>query len=151
MKRYMLLVLIIPILVIGQNSDRKQLSSEMVKDRLERAVKDGKLTQTQADLRYNAFLNKEENQTRSSNRGSRTPRPLDIAKLEEIKTLLANNNFSVGQIEKVLPIIPRIMYLAMNEQNKNNSKERIINYCKEEIGLNDNQIEYLIRLPQFIK
>lgn len=151
MKRYMLLVLIIPILVIGQNSDRKQLSSEMVKDRLERAVKDGKLTQTQADLRYNAFLNREENQTRSSNRGSRTPRPLDIAKLEEIKTLLANNNFSVGQIEKVLPIIPRIMYLAMNEQNKNNSKERIINYCKEEIGLNDNQIEYLIRLPQFIK
>ena len=151
MKRYMLLVLIIPILVIGQNSDRKQLSSEMVKDRLERAVKDGKLTQTQADLRYNAFLNREENQTRSSNRGSRTPRPLDIAKLEEIKTLLANNNFSVGQIEKVLPIIPRIMYLAMNEQNKNNSKERIINYCKEEIGLNDNQIEYLIRLPQLIK
>ena len=151
MKRYMLLVLIIPILVIGQNSDRKQLSSEMVKDRLERAVKDGKLTQTQADLRYNAFLNKEENQTRSSNRGSRTPRPLDIAKLEEIKTLLANNNFSVGQIEKVLPIIPRIMYLAMNEQNKNNSKERIMNYCKEEIGLNDNQIEYLIRLPQLIK
>tara|TARA_B100000427_G_C15474842_1_gene580281 strand:- start:554 stop:1009 length:456 start_codon:yes stop_codon:yes gene_type:complete len=151
MKRYMLLVLIIPILVIGQNSDRKQLSSEMVKDRLERAVKDGKLTQTQADLRYNAFLNREENQTRSSNRGSRTPRPLDIAKLEEIKILLANNNFSVGQIEKVLPIIPRIMYLAMNEQNKNNSKERIINYCKEEIGLNDNQIEYLIRLPQFIK
>ena len=110
MKRYMLLVLIIPILVIGQNSDRKQLSSEMVKDRLERAVKDGKLTQAQADLRYNAFLNREENQTRSSNRGSRTPRPLDIAKLEEIKTLLANNNFSVGQIEKVLPIIPRIMY-----------------------------------------
>ena len=151
MKRYMLLVIIIPILVIGQNSDRRQLSSEMVKDRLEQAVKDGKLTQTQADLRYNAFLNREENQTRSSNRGSRTPRPLDIAKLEEIKTLLANNNFSVGQIEKVLPIIPRIMYLAMNEQNKNNSKERIMNYCKEEIGLNDNQIEYLIRLPQLIK
>ena len=39
----------------------------------------------------------------------------------------------------------------MNEQNKNNSKERIMNYCKEEIGLNDNQIEYLIRLPQLIK
>ena len=151
MKRYMLLVIIIPILVIGQNSDRRQLSSEMVKDRLEQAVKDGKLTQIQADLRYNAFLNREENQTRSSNRGSRAPRPLDIAKLEEIKTLLANNNFSIGQIEKVLPIVPRIMYLAMNEQNKNNSKERIMNYCKEEIGLNDNQIDYLIRLPQFIK
>ena len=151
MKRYMLLVIIIPILVIGQNSDRRQLSSKMVKDRLEQAVKDGKLTQIQADLRYNAFLNREENQTRSSNRGSRTPRPLDIAKLEEIKTLLANKNFSIGQIEKVLPIVPRIMYLAMNEQNKNNSKERIMYYCKEEIGLNDNQIDYLIRLPQFIK
>ena len=132
MKLNTLLLIILSSLLIGQNQTGRERTPEMVKVRLKKAVNDGKITQEQADQRYKSFLSRNDYQQKS---------------LNDAKLLLEENKFSPIEVEKILSVMPRVIYLKNNEHNKNNSKDRLINYFKTEIGLNDEQIEFIFSIP----
>lgn len=132
MKLNIFLLMILTSLLIGQNQTGRERTPEMVKVRLKKAVKDGKITQEQADQRYKSFLSRNDYQQKS---------------LNDAKLLLEQNQFSSIEVEKILRVMPRVIYLKNNEHNKNNSKDRLINYFKTEIGLNDEQIEFIFSIP----
>ena len=132
MKLNIFLLMILTSLLIGQNQTGRERTPEMVKVRLKKAVEDGKITQEQADQRYKSFLSRNDYQQKS---------------LNDAKLLLEQNKFSSIEVEKILRVMPRVIYLKNNEHNKNNSKDRLINYFKTEIGLNDEQIEFIFSIP----
>jgi len=131
MKLNIFLLMILTSLLIGQNQTGRERTPEMVKVRLKKAVEDGKITQEQADQRYKSFLSRNDYQQKS---------------LNDAKLLLEQNKFSSIEVEKILRVMPRVIYLKNNEHNKNNSKDRLINYFKTEIGLNDEQIEFIFSI-----
>ena len=152
----MKLVFLVPIisLLLSQNqfktnSNQNDRGYKYHSIRIEAAVKQGDITRDQADQRYRDL---EERLRSSGGRGARSNdisshfKRLGINNLEKIEKNLLQNGIEESQLEAVLGGMIRVVHRMKKNQNSFVLNSRIIQYFKDECGLDSNQIDYIEKL-----
>jgi hypothetical protein len=152
----MKLVFLVPIisLLLSQNqfktnSNQNDRGYKNHALRIEAAVKQGDITRKQADQRYRDL---EERLRSSGKRGTRSNdislhfKRLGINNLEKIKKNLLENGIKESQLEVVLGGMIRVVHAMKKDPHEFVLNSRIIQYFKDDCGLDSNQIDYIEKL-----
>ena len=141
-------MLILPMMSLAQDSVNKgdkvqqRPTADELRERLNVGVANGRITQEQADKRYESFMKNEVNPDDKPDIGTRYIRlGVKTDELNRIKTKLVDSGITVDQLDLVLAAMIRMIHVAKNQGKEIDVSPRFQTYFKNKVGLNDLQIQ----------
>jgi len=141
-------MLILPMMSLAQDSMNKgdkvqqRPTVDELRERLNVGVANGRITQEQADKRYEAFMKNEVNPDDKPNIGTRYIRlGVKTDELNRIKTKLVDSGITDDQLDLVLAAMIRMIHVAKNQGKEIDFSPRFQTYFENKVGLNDLQIQ----------
>ena len=141
-------MLILPMMSLAQDSVNKgdkvqqRPTADELRERLNVGVANGRITQEQADKRYEAFMKNEVNPDDKPNIGTRYIRlGVKTDELNRIKTKLVDSGITDDQLDLVLAAMIRMIHVAKNQGKEIDFSPRFQTYFENKVGLNDLQIQ----------
>ena len=141
-------MLILPMMSLAQDSMNKgdkvqqRPTVDELRERLSVGVANGRITQEQADKRYEAFMKNEVNPDDKPNIGTRYIRlGVKTDELNRIKTKLVDSGITDDQLDLVLAAMIRMIHVAKNQGKEIDFSPRFQTYFENKVGLNDLQIQ----------
>ena len=147
-KTILSIMLILPMMSLAQDSVNKgdkvqqRPTADELRERLNVGVANGRITQEQADKRYESFMKNEVNPDDKPNIGTRYIRlGVKTDELNRIKTKLVDSGITVDQLDLVLAAMIRMIHVAKNQGKEIDFSPRFQTYFENKVGLNDLQIQ----------
>ena len=147
-KTILSIMLILPMMSLAQDSMNKgdkvqqRPTVDELRERLSVGVANGRITQEQADKRYEAFMKNEVNPDDKPNIGTRYIRlGVKTDELNRIKTKLVDSGITDDQLDLVLAAMIRMIHVAKNQGKEIDFSPRFQTYFENKVGLNDLQIQ----------
>ena len=147
-KRILSIMLILPMISLAQNSinkgdkAQKRPTANQLRERLIIGVEKGRITQEQADKRYEAFM---QNDVRPDDKPDIETRYIRLGvetdELNRIKTKLRDSGITDDQLDLVLAAMIRMIHVAKNQGKEIDFSPRFQTYFENKVGLNDLQIQ----------
>ena len=141
-------MLILPMMSLAQDSMNKgdkvqqRPTADELRERLSVGVANGRITQEQADKRYEAFMKNEVNPDDKPDIGTRYIRlGVKTDELNRIKTKLVDSGITDDQLDLVLAMMIRMIHVAKNQGKEIDFSPRFQTYFENKVGLNDLQIQ----------
>ena len=141
-------MLILPMISLAQNSinmgdkAQKRPTANQLRERLIIGVEKGRITQEQADQRYEAFM---QNDVRPDDKPDVETRYIRLGvetdELNRIKTKLKDSGITDDQLDLVLAAMIRMIHVAKNQGKEIDFSPRFQTYFENKVGLNDLQIQ----------
>ena len=141
-------MLILPMISLAQNSinkgDKVQKcpTADQLRERLIIGVEKGRITQEQADQRYEAFM---QNDVRPDDKPDVETRYIRLGvetdELNRIKTKLKDSGITDNQLDLVLAAMIRMIHVAKNQGKEIDFSPRFQTYFENKVGLNNLQIQ----------
>jgi len=141
-------MLILPIISLAQYSInkgdkvQKRPTADQLRERLIIGVEKGRITQEQADKRYEAFM---QNDVRPDDKSDIETRYIRLGvetdELNRIKTKLRDSGITDDQLDLVLAAMVRMIHVAKNQGKEIDFSPRFQTYFENKVGLNDLQIQ----------
>ena len=140
-----------PFTLLAQNSSEKD-----IQERIETAVEQGLITREQADERYAGFKKRMDSNKRGQNTElEKHYNRLGVNNLDRIKKSLLNNGITYNQLDPVLRGMIRLIQGAKVDEKNFEMNPRIQTYFQDRIGLNQEQIQYVmdtsVRIAQRVR
>ena len=150
-------MLILPMISLAQDSMNKgdkvqqRPTADQLRERLIVGVEKGRITQEQADKRYEAFM---QNDVRPDNKPDIETRyirlGIDADELNRIQTKLMDSGITDNQLDLVLAAMIRMIHVAKNQGKEIDFSPRFQTYFENKVGLNDLQIQVVKGLSKRI-
>jgi hypothetical protein len=147
-KTILSIMLILPMMSLAQDSMNKgdkvqqRPTADELRERLSVGVANGRITQEQADKRYEAFMKNEVNPDDKPNIGTRYIRlGVKTDELNRIKTKLVDSGITDDQLDLVLAAMIRMIHVAKNQGKEIDFSPRFQTYFENKVGLNNLQIQ----------
>jgi len=147
-KTILSIMLILPMMSLAQDSMNKgdkvqqRPTADELRERLSVGVANGRITQEQADKRYEAFMKNEVNPDDKPDIGTRYIRlGVKTDELNRIKTKLVDSGITDDQLDLVLAAMIRMIHVAKNQGKEIDFSPRFQTYFENKVGLNDLQIQ----------
>ena len=147
-KTILSIMLILPMMSLAQDSMNKgdkvqqRPTADELRERLSVGVANGRITQEQADKRYESFMKNEVNPDDKPDIGTRYIRlGVKTDELNRIKTKLVDSGITVDQLDLVLAAMIRMIHVAKNQGKEIDFSPRFQTYFENKVGLNDLQIQ----------
>ena len=147
-KTILSIMLILPMLSLAQNSinkgdkAQKRPTANQLRERLIIGVDKGRITQEQADQRYEAFI---QNDVRPDDKPDVETRYIRLGvetdELNRIKTKLKDSGITDDQLDLVLAAMIRMIHVAKNQGKEIDFSPRFQTYFENKVGLNNLQIQ----------
>ena len=147
-KTILSIMLILPMISLAQNSinkgdkAQKRPTANQLRERLIIGVEKGRITQEQADKRYEAFM---QNDVRPDDKPDIETRYIRLGvetdELKRIKTKLKDSGITDDQLELVLAAMIRMIHVAKNQGKEIDFSPRFQTYFENKVGLNNLQIQ----------
>ena len=143
-KTILSIMLILPMISLAQDSMNKgdkvqqRPTADQLRERLIVGVEKGRITQEQADKRYEADVrpdDKPDIETRYIRLG------IDADELNRIQTKLMDSGITDNQLDLVLAAMIRMIHVAKNQGKEIDFSPRFQTYFENKVGLNDLQIQ----------
>ena len=141
-------MLILPMISLAQNSInkgdkvQKRPTADQLRERLIIGVEKGRITQEQADKRYETFM---QNDVRPDDKPDVETRYIRLGvetdELNRIKTKLWDSGITDDQLDLVLVAMIRMIHVAKSQGKKIDFSPRFQTYFENKVGLNDLQIQ----------
>ena len=141
-------MLILPMISLAQDSMNKgdkvqqRPTADQLRERLIIGVEKGRITQEQADKRYEAFM---QNDVRPDDKPDIETRyirlGIDADELNRIQTKLMDSGITDNQLDLVLAAMIRMIHVAKNQGKEIDFSPRFQTYFENKVGLNDLQIQ----------
>ena len=141
-------MLILPMISLAQNSInkgdkvQKRPTADQLRERLIIGVEKGRITQEQADKRYETFM---QNDVRPDDKSDIETRYIRLGvetdELNRIKTKLWDSGITDDQLNLVLVAMIRMIHVAKSQGKKVDFSPRFQTYFENKVGLNDLQIQ----------
>jgi len=141
-------MLILPMISLAQNSinkgdkAQKRPTANQLRERLIIGVEKGRITQEQADQRYEAFM---QNDVRPDDKPDVETRYIRLGvetdELNRIKTKLRDSGITDDQLDLVLAAMIRMIHVAKNQGKEIDFSPRFQTYFENKVGLNNLQIQ----------
>ena len=141
-------MLILPMISLAQNSInkgdkvQKRPTADQLRERLIIGVEKGRITQEQADKRYETFM---QNDVRPDDKPDVETRYIRLGvetdELNRIKTKLRDSGITDDQLDLVLAAMVRMIHVAKNQGKEIDFSPRFQTYFENKVGLNDLQIQ----------
>ena len=141
-------MLILPMISLAQNSInkgdkvQKRPTADQLRERLIIGVEKGRITQEQADKRYETFM---QNDVRPDDKPDVETRYIRLGvetdELNRIKTKLWDSGITDDQLNLVLVAMIRMIHVAKSQGKKVDFSPRFQTYFENKVGLNDLQIQ----------
>ena len=141
-------MLILPMISLAQNSInkgdkvQKRPTADQLRERLIIGVEKGRITQEQADKRYETFM---QNDVRPDDKPDVETRYIRLGvetdELNRIKTKLWDSGITDDQLDLVLVAMIRMIHVAKSQGKKVDFSPRFQTYFENKVGLNDLQIQ----------
>ncbi|HJM94755.1 MAG TPA: hypothetical protein QF698_01685, partial [Candidatus Marinimicrobia bacterium] len=121
---------------------QKRPTADQLRERLIIGVEKGRITQEQADKRYEAFM---QNDVRPDDKSDIETRYIRLGvetdELNRIKTKLRDSGITDDQLDLVLAAMVRMIHVAKNQGKEIDFSPRFQTYFENKVGLNDLQIQ----------
>ena len=150
-------MLILPMISLAQDSMNKgdkvqqRPTADQLRERLIVGVEKGRITQEQADKRYEAFM---QNDVRPDDKPDIETRyirlGIDADELNRIQTKLMDSGITDNQLDLVLAAMIRMIHVAKNQGKEIDFSPRFQTYFENKVGLNDLQIQVVKGLSKRI-
>ena len=147
-KTILSIMFILPMMSLAQDSMNKgdkvqqRPTADELRERLNVGVANGRITQEQADKRYESFMKNEVNPDDKPDIGTRYIRlGVKTDELNRIKTKLVDSGITVDQLDLVLAAMIRMIHVAKNQGKEIDFSPRFQTYFENKVGLNDLQIQ----------
>ncbi|MGY8763535.1 MAG: hypothetical protein ACKVLE_02245 [Fidelibacterota bacterium] len=147
-KTILSIMLILPMISLAQDSMNKgdkvqqRPTADQLRERLIVGVEKGRITQEQADKRYEAFM---QNDVRPDDKPDIETRyirlGIDADELNRIQTKLMDSGITDNQLDLVLAAMIRMIHVAKNQGKEIDFSPRFQTYFENKVGLNDLQIQ----------
>ncbi len=147
-KTILSIMLILPMISLAQNSInkgdkvQKRPTADQLRERLIIGVEKGRITQEQADKRYETFM---QNDVRPDDKPDVETRYIRLGvetdELNRIKTKLWDSGITDDQLDLVLVAMIRMIHVAKSQGKKIDFSPRFQTYFENKVGLNDLQIQ----------
>jgi|TARA_Y100000294_G_scaffold45991_1_gene42624 hypothetical protein len=147
-KTILSIMLILPMISLAQNSInkgdkvQKRPTADQLRERLIIGVEKGRITQEQADKRYETFM---QNDVRPDDKSDIETRYIRLGvetdELNRIKTKLRDSGITDDQLDLVLAAMVRMIHVAKNQGKEIDFSPRFQTYFENKVGLNDLQIQ----------
>jgi hypothetical protein len=147
-KTILSIMLILPMISLAQNSinkgdkAQKRPTANQLRERLIIGVEKGRITQEQADQRYEAFM---QNDVRPDDKPDVETRYIRLGvetdELKRIKTKLKDSGITDDQLDLVLVAMIRMIHVAKSKGKEIDFSPRFQTYFENKVGLNDLQIQ----------
>ena len=147
-KTILSIMLILPMISLAQDSInkddkvQKRPTEDQLRERLIVGVEKGRITQEQADKRYEAFM---QNDVRPDDKPDIETRyirlGIDADELNRIQTKLMDSGITDNQLDLVLAAMIRMIHVAKNQGKEIDFSPRFQTYFENKVGLNDLQIQ----------
>ena len=147
-KTILSIMLILPMISLAQNSInkgdkvQKRPTADQLRERLIIGVEKGRITQEQADQRYEAFM---QNDVRPDDKPDVETRYIRLGvetdELKRIKTKLKDSGITDDQLDLVLVAMIRMIHVAKSKGKEIDFSPRFQTYFENKVGLNDLQIQ----------
>jgi hypothetical protein len=147
-KTILSIMLILPIISLAQYSInkgdkvQKRPTADQLRERLIIGVEKGRITQEQADKRYETFM---QNDVRPDDKSDIETRYIRLGvetdELNRIKTKLRDSGITDDQLDLVLAAMVRMIHVAKNQGKEIDFSPRFQTYFENKVGLNDLQIQ----------
>jgi len=141
-------MLILPMISLAQNSInkgdkvQKRPTADQLRERLIIGVEKGRITQEQADKRYETFM---QNDVRPDDKPDVETRYIRLGvetdELNRIKTKLWDSGITDDQLDLVLVAMIRMIHVAKSKGKEIDFSPRFQTYFENKVGLNDLQIQ----------
>ena len=146
-KTILSIMLILPMISLAQDSInkgdkvQKRPTADQLRERLIIGVEKGRITQEQADKRYEAFM---QNDVRPDDKPDIETRYIRLGvetdELNRIKTKLRDSGITDDQLDLVLAAMVRMIHVAKNQGKEIDFSPRFQTYFENKVGLNNLQI-----------
>jgi len=147
-KTILSIMLILPMISLAQDSinkgdkAQKRPTANQLRERLIIGVEKGRITQEQADQRYEAFTKNRESPDDKPDVETRYIRlGVETDELNRIKTKLRDSGITDDQLDLVLAAMIRMIHVAKNQGKEIDFSPRFQTYFENKVGLNDLQIQ----------
>ena len=147
-KTILSIMFILPMMSLAQDSMNKgdkvqqRPTADELRERLSVGIANGRITQEQADKRYEAFMKNEVNPDDKPNIGTRYTRlGVETDELNRIQTKLKDSGITDDQLDLVLAAMIRMIHVAKNQGKEIDFSPRFQTYFENKVGLNDLQIQ----------
>ena len=147
-KTILSIMLILPMMSLAQDSMNKgdkvqqRPTADELRERLSVGVANGRITQEQADKRYESFMKNEVNPDDKPDIGTRDIRlGVETDELNRIKTKLRDSGITDDQLDLVLAAMIRMIHVAKNQGKEIDFSPRFQTYFENKVGLNNLQIQ----------
>lgn len=147
-KTILSIMLILPMISLAQNSinkgdkAQKRPTANQLRERLIIGVEKGRITQEQADQRYEAFTKNRESPDDKPDVETRYIRlGVETDELNRIKTKLKDSGITDDQLDLVLAAMIRMIHVAKNQGKEIDFSPRFQTYFENKVGLNNLQIQ----------
>jgi hypothetical protein len=147
-KTILSIMLILPMISLAQNSinkgdkAQKRPTANQLRERLIIGVEKGRITQEQADKRYESFM---QNDVRPDDKSDVETRYIRLGvetdELNRIKTKLRDSGITDDQLDLVLAAMIRMIHVAKNQGKEIDFSPRFQTYFENKVGLNNLQIQ----------
>ena len=147
-KTILSIMLILPMISLAQNSinkgdkAQKRPTANQLRERLIIGVEKGRITQEQADQRYEAFM---QNDVRPDDKPDVETRYIRLGvetdELNRIQTKLMDSGITDDQLDLVLAAMIRMIHVAKNQGKEIDFSPRFQTYFENKVGLNNLQIQ----------
>ena len=141
-------MLILPMISLAQDSinkgdkAQKRPTANQLRERLIIGVEKGRITQEQADQRYEAFTKNRESPDDKPDVETRYIRlGVETDELNRIKTKLRDSGIIDDQLDLVLAAMIRMIHVAKNQGKEIDFSPRFQTYFENKVGLNNLQIQ----------
>jgi hypothetical protein len=147
-KTILSIMLILPMISLAQDSInngekvQNRPTADQLRERLIIGVEKGRITQEQADKRYEAFTKNESNTDDKPDIETRYIRlGVETDELNRIQTKLKDSGITDNQLDLVLAAMIRMIHVAKNQGKEIDFSPRFQTYFENKVGLNDLQIQ----------
>ena len=147
-KTILSIMLILPMMSLAQDSMNKgdkvqqRPTVDELRERLSVGVANGRITQEQADKRYEAFTKNEVSPDGKPDIETRYIRlGVETDELNRIKTKLRDSGITDDQLDLVLAAMIRMIHVAKNQGKEIDFSPRFQTYFENKVGLNNIQIQ----------
>jgi hypothetical protein len=147
-KTILSIMLILPMISLAQDSinkgdkAQKRPTANQLRERLIIGVEKGRITQEQADQRYEAFTKNRESPDDKPDVETRYIRlGVETDELNRIKTKLKDSGITDDQLDLVLAAMIRMIHVAKNQGKEIDFSPRFQTYFENKVGLNNLQIQ----------
>ena len=147
-KTILSIMLILPMISLAQDSinkgdkAQKRPTANQLRERLIIGVANSRITQEQADKRYEAFTKNRESPDDKPDVETRYIRlGVETDELNRIKTKLKDSGITDDQLDLVLAAMVRMIHVAKNQGKEIDFSPRFQTYFENKIELNDLQIQ----------